>query len=281
MSVRIIAFVSVMLVAFTLRASEIVDGRGVRHSFSTPPKAVSLAPSITDMIFEIGAQEYLVAVSAFSDIRGEKIECVGSVFGIDWEKLVSLKPDVVIVPNVQDSAIAQRLSQCGIKCIYLHKEGAISIAEDLVLFGEIFCKQSKAQALANEFQKELSNRHNGDKVRALFLFSSVSAGKGSFVSDILNLCGFENCADKTNATWPILSREFILTENPDVLFVVSSSPQQQKYELARLRSDIAWSATKAVSNNNVYFIKYDDIILPSVRVLNAIKYLRNVRKAFK
>ncbi len=264
-----------------LSAIEIVDGRGMRHNFSTSPKAVALAPVVTDLIFAIEAEDNLLAVSAFSDTRGKDIKKIGSIFGADWEKIVVIAPDVVIIPYTMDDGVAKRLDKIGIKCVSLHKESLSGIADDIVMLGEIFSRREKAKFLAEQFQRKLNNPHLAEKIRCAFLFSSVAAGKGSFVSDALNLCGFKNCADKTNSPWPILSREFILGENPQALFLAADSEAHFNREFERLRADPAWRSTDALKNGRVYFVPLNDIVLPSVRVLNAINLFEKARKDFQ
>ncbi len=278
---RKILTLCLMLFGGYLSAVEIVDGRGIRHNFSTPPKTASLAPVVTDLIFLLEAEDNLVAISAFSDARGMKIEKVGSIFGADWERIVSIAPEVVIMPYTMDDGIAKRLSGIAVKCVSLHKESLSGIVDDIIMLGDIFSREEKASFFAEQFRRELNNPYQGDKVRCAFLFSSVAAGKGSFVSDALNLCGFENCADKTNSPWPILSREFILGENPQVLFLAASNEAIFNSELARLRADSAWRSTDAVKKGKVFFVPLEDIVLPSVRVLNAINLFKKVRKDFQ
>ncbi len=262
-------------------AVEIVDGKGARFSFSKPPKTASLAPVVSDLIFALGAEDNLVAVSAFCDTRRKDIARIGTIFGVDWERVVKLSPELAIVSHTQDSAVAERLKACGIKCVSLHKESLSGIVDDIVMLGQIFDCQKRAKELADKFRLQLDNPYEGEKVRALFLFSDVAAGKGAFVADMLNLCGFENCADDIGVPWPILSREFILEKNPQVVFIASLDTTENARVLARLRSDSAWHSTDAVKNLKVFFVPLNDVILPSVRVLNAIEFFRKTRKEFQ
>jgi len=276
-----LCIVFLFAIAFRSFAIDVVDGKGERFSFGKPPHAIAIAPVVTDIIFAIGAEENLLAVSAFSDTKGKSIQKVGSAYGLDWEKIISLNPDVVICSYLNDDSIAERLKKCGIKHIYLHKEGLINIPKDIRLLGGIFGKEKEANAIAMRMENTIKTANFENKYKALFLFGNVAAGRGSFVSDVLNVSGFENCAEKINSPWPVLPREFIVKENPDVIFLTTYDEQSKVSILNTLKSDIAFSSTSAVKNNRIYFVPFNDIILPSVRVVNAIELLRSIRRQMK
>ena len=278
---RFFAIIYTLFVACVCFAIEVVDGTGNCFSFKRPPKVVSIAPAVTDLIFAIGAEDNLLAVSAFCDTRGKNIKRIGSSFGLDWEKLVELNPELVICSYIGDDSLRSRLKECGIKYLCLNNEGLANIVRDIRLLGEFFSKRCKAEKLARKFEDTIKNEPKGNRPRAIFLLGSVAAGPGSFVGDVLKSGGFENCVDKISSPWPLLSREFILGENPDVLFFTASSENQREFVLSKLKDDIAWRHSNAVKNNHIFFVPFDDIILPSVRVLNAIEQIRKIRDELK
>ena len=278
---RLFAIIYILFCAFVCFAIEVVDGSGRCFSFKNSPKVVSIAPVVTDLIFAIGAEDNLLAVSAFCDTQGMNIKRIGSSFGLDWEKLVELNPELVICSYVRDNSLRSRLQECGIKYLCLNEEGLANTASDIRLLGKIFSKQVNAEKLARKFEDTIKKQTKGNRPKAIFLLGSVAAGAGSFVGDVLKAGGFENCVDKISSPWPVLSREFILGENPDVLFFTASSEIQREFVLSNIKDDIAWKNTNAVKNNRIYFVPFDDIILPSVRVLNAIEHIRKIRDNLK
>ena len=242
---------------------------------------MAISPAAVDVVVWAGARKNLVAVSAYSYIGGDSLPVVGTSYCLDWERVILLKPDVAITSNIRDEGIERRLARFGIKCVYLHKEGLANIPEDVRLAGEIFGTRAAAEAAAERFERAVLRKHSGAKIPALFLFGSVAAGKGSYVSDLLSNFGFENCADKTGAAWPVLTRECVLRENPRALFVVVASPEQAAGELARLRADRVWGGIDAVRNNRVYFVDMEKIIIPSPRVEAAAELLQKARGDFE
>lgn len=273
---------ALLLCAFSgLGAAEITDGDGRKFSFARPPRTVSITPVVTELIFEIGAQKYLVGASTFSNLRGEKIPCVGSSYGLDWEKILTLRPDVVVSSNIKDKTIEKRLSEHGIKVVYLHREGLANISKDVRMLGALYGCPDSAEKLAADFERRIAVKYEGRRLRAFLLTSMVAAGRGSFMSDILNICGFSNCADKIGAPWPALQREFILEENPEVIFSVYLDEAQKQSDLDYYRSDDSWRRTDAVRRGNIFFIPLDDIILPSTKVAKVVGELLRVRKTLE
>ena len=249
---------------------EIIDGKGRKVQIPKKPTAVTITPVATDFVFSVGAGDNLLAVSSFSPTHGRNLPQVGSVFGLDFEKVVALNPDVVISGLVSDDFIRARLERCGVKFVYLHGEGLDNIEKNIRLVGKIFGRDAEAGKIAADFVLRTKPVETKKPKRALFIFSSVAAGRGSYVSDLMSRCGFENCAEEANTQWPVLQREFVVKANPEVLFVAFMNPEDKAGALERLRSDIAWRATDAVIKNNIYFVDAADIILPSARVVNAV-----------
>ena len=276
-------FLSVVFAFFTsvCFCAEIIDGDGRVLQISENPRIVPITPVVAEIIFELGAEKNLVVLPSFVDNRGKQLDVIGSAYGLDWERIIKLSPDVVISSFIQDKTIQKKCEQFGIRFVYMHKEGLQNIPKDIRLLGKICGKQRCAEELATNFEREISFVSIDKKIPAFFLMATVAAGKGSYISDIMKLCGFENCADKTGSTWPVLAREFILKENPEALFVAYFSEFQKKTMSEFLHTDSAWKNVNAVKKSKIYFIPISDIILPDTRVLRAIKTMRNAKKDFQ
>ena len=189
---------------------EIIDGKGRKVQIPKNPTAVTITPVATDFVFSVGAGDNLLAVSSFSPTHGRNLPQVGSVFGLDFEKVVALNPDVVISGLVSDDFIRARLERCGVKFVYLHGEGLDNIERNIRLVGKIFGRDAEAGKIADDFVLRTKPVETKKPKRALFIFSSVAAGRGSYVSDLMSRCGFENCAEEANTQWPVLQREFVV-----------------------------------------------------------------------
>ena len=187
------------------------DARGVEFEFSGPPRAATIVPAITQNIFAAGAGKYLVANSRYCDYPEEakgKIK-LGGYIDPDYEKILSVKPEIFLLPTTADSRVERRLSKLGIKCFILNGEGLENISADLRLLGRLFGTSETAEKVADSFDTLLkSGSPAGRGRRAMFMFDKMAAGKGSFAGGLLAACGLENCADKTGRPWAEVGREF-------------------------------------------------------------------------
>jgi len=127
-------------------AYSVTDAQGTRFDFEKPPRCATVVPAITQNIFAIGAGEYLLANSRYCDFPEEakrKIK-IGGYIDPDYEKIVSLKPDIFILPATADSRVARRLEKLGIKCFVLHGEGIANISADVRMLGKLFDLRKRA-----------------------------------------------------------------------------------------------------------------------------------------
>ena len=114
----------------------------------------------------------------------------------------------------------------------------------------------------------------GEKPRAVFVFGNMAAGKGSYVGDLINACGLENIADAAEKPWPVLSREFIVSSAPEILFVEFADEAEKSSLRKFYEGDSVWRATPAVKNGRVYFVPRDLVGIPGPRVTAALRLMR-------
>ena len=271
---------SILLLAISCEAFaySVCDARGVLFEFEKTPRCATVVPAVSQNIFALGAEENLVANSRFCNIPKEaklKIK-IGGFIDPDYEKILEIKPDVVILPTTKESRIEKRLEKLGIKSFVLHSEGIKYISADIRMLGKLLQKEALANKIADEFDSIISTKFDaGKNRRAIFMFGKMASGKGSFAGDILSACGLKNCASVSNSVWPLLSKEFIITSAPEILFVAIAPNDSQEELLAKYKKDSAWAATPAVKNNRVYFIPRDLIEIPTPRILEVLDIIQS------
>lgn len=195
-----------------------VAGR-LRKSFRVrlPAEGATVVPSLSQEIFAIGAQDFLLGNSNYC-IYPEAAKSkprLGGLLNPDYEKIASFKPDIFLLPlSPTGRAIARRLESVGVRAFFTNPEGIGNISKDVALLGRVFFRDAEAEKIARGFDAELSSpggRAAGRGRRALFMFGNMAAGAGSFVGGLLEACGLENCADASarrgrfspgNLSWP-------------------------------------------------------------------------------
>ena len=278
-----------------LSAYEVRDVLGRKFSFDTPPKAVTLTPAMSETICAVGAGEYLAGVSKFckypeilsgtpegAAIRDclAKKEIVGGFVDADYEKILTLSPDVAVLQNTSADFLLKKFESLGIRVFLLHPDGLENIAKNTEIIGSLFGKPEEGAALAQKIRDETAGSGaEGVRPRAVFLFDNMAAGVETYAGELLQNCGFYNVVRGTKAAWAVLSKEFILASKPEVLILQADDEADFERKKALLLRDRIWSKTPAAKSGKIFFVPTDLIITPSPRVVYAARHLRKLRES--
>lgn len=200
-------------------------------SAASAPRVITLAPHLTELAFAAGITP--VAVSAWSDYppAAQQLEQVANWQGIKLERILALKPDVVLAwrggsPQRQ----IDQLHALGIKVIWLDPssiESIIAALHQLAAWSP--APQQAHQAadrLAARFQA-LQQRYAVSSQRRVFLqFGQqplFTASHATLQNQLLTLCGGDNIFAASAAPWPQVSREQVLARHPDLIVVPGDS----------------------------------------------------------
>lgn len=238
----------------------------VTASADTPRRIISLAPNITEILFAIGVEERIAAVSSFCDFpeEAQKKTKVGGMSNPSLEAVVALKPDLVLFSiDGNPKTFEERLRSMKIATFTLRSKRITELPEGIRRIGAAVGAEKRAEALAEEMDKkidrfrkqELKNRnlHREAKKKVLFIIwpdPLIVAGPGSIADDALQLLGTDNIAAKTGKTYPKYSIEEILSRAPDIIFIGKGMGMDKVADglLKRLKS------VPAVKNNKVYYV---------------------------
>lgn len=197
------------------------------------PRVISLSPSNTELAFAAGITP--VAASAWSDYpeAAKKLEQVSNWQGMNLERIVALKPDVVLAwrgGNAERQV--NQLQALGIKVVWLDPatvEGVVTALRQLGQYSPTPETANKAaDKLAAKFAalKEKYSQHPKKKVFLQFgqqpLFTS---GRGSIQNEILEVCGGQNIFADSRVPWPQVSREQVLSRRPQAIIITGDDAQ--------------------------------------------------------
>lgn len=268
------------LFSYCAAAREVADASGRTFDFDAPPTAATVVPNISQEVYAIGAQDFLLGNSNYCTYPEDaKLKPkLGGLLNPDYEKIAKAAPEIFLLPlSPTGRAIARRLESVGVRAFFTNPEGIGNISKDVALLGKVFFRDAEAEKIARGFDAELSSpegRAAGRGRKALFMFGNMAAGRGSFVGGLLDACGLKNCADAAGAPWPVLSREFIVSAAPEIIFAEVSSSADESEIMRRFKSDPAWASTPAVKGSKICFIHRDIATIPSPRVLEALRIMR-------
>ena len=260
---------------------------GVAHAESqkTDPNAhriVSLVPALTEVLFAIGAGPQVVGVSSYdefpADVKG--VPKVGALLDPDKERILALRPDLVIVYGSQSDLQAQ-LARIGIRAYGYRHGGIAAILDSIREIGDATGHRSEADRLAMSLQARLDRVRRAVKdrqrPRTLLVFERrpgalrevyVSGGVG-FLHDMLEIAGGRNVFADVPRESVQPSIETLLSRAPEVILEVRATG------LIEGRADIereAWSllsSLPAVIHQRIHFLTGDYLVVPGPRLAQA------------
>ena len=195
---------------------------------AVPQRIVSLAPSNTELLFYLGLGDKVVGVDSYSDYpeAAKAIPKVGGLYDPDIEKMVSLRPDLVVVTKGHEKQVIPALEQLGIKVVALWARDLDGVLADVKLLGDITGESKRAGQLVDTLRKRIkavSDKTKGlsdsQRPRVLFVVwydPIYVTGKQTVGDDIVIKAGGINIASGLDASLP-LSLEKVVESDPQVI----------------------------------------------------------------
>lgn len=235
---------------------------------SAPPlRVVSLAPNLTDMVREIGADETLVAVTPFC-AGSENMRRVPGGMQPEAEAVLALEPDLVLASSITPGATVRQLRDLGIRTEVFHAESLDEIRTTMAKLASVFGRSAPA---------EVPDRNPATTRTAVLLFGAdtgYSAGSGTHAHEILSAAGLRNIAADASGPWPQLGEEFLLAANPDVIVVADYGDADRETLLAFLRRHPVRQHWDAVRAGRVVVLPARAFSVPGPAALAAGELLR-------
>ncbi|WP_022669696.1 ABC transporter substrate-binding protein [Hippea alviniae] len=195
-------------------------------SFSAGLRIVSLSPVVTQEIFMLKAQKYLVGCSKYGIVpEGFKIERVGTVTDADVERILKLKANIVFASSLLNPSDIKVLKRLGLKVIVFSQPGSFKqICDDFIKVGKIVGKKDVAEKIVSEAMKKVNCIKDRLKnIRRLKVFVQIGANPlftatgSSFINDFIRFAGGINIAE--NSKSGLYSPAKVLKENPDAIII--------------------------------------------------------------
>lgn len=252
----------------------VTDGLG-RHVLIRQPveRVISLAPSITESIFAVGAGDKLVGVTTYCDYpeTAKTIEKIGDTQTPNLERIVALKPDVVFVSTAsQLEAFMKTLEEQGIAVYVINASSLKDVLQNLRDLGALLGTDSRAAYFANELDKRAAavdaKVQGMDRPRVFVQISRsplFTVGRTSFVTEIVERAGGISVTRDVEKAFPEFSRETAMASDPDVMILSDSEDNPSPND--------AFKNSKAVKNGRVYRIDPDIISRPGPRLVDALE----------
>ncbi|EFQ4877325.1 ABC transporter substrate-binding protein [Campylobacter upsaliensis] len=248
-------------------------------------RLVVLDPASVETLFMLGAGEQIVGIAnlqhsnIYPSDKSSKLTSVGTFSNPSLEKIVSLKPSLVILSSYSLN-LEEGLKNFGIKSLYLKANHFDDIKKNIQILAQITHKNEEGKRLIKEFEQGLESLKNDPlNQSAIYLYSNnplMAFNDNSLMAEILTLIGITNLSPKSQIERPIISAEFILKQNPDLLILGINANQDFLTQNALL------SQTKAVKTGQIYTNEKTHILLRlSPKIIERIAEFKRALKSFK
>ncbi|KAB2870730.1 MAG: ABC transporter substrate-binding protein [Bacteroidales bacterium] len=232
----------------------------------TPTRIVSLAPSLTKNVYFLEQQHKLVGCTSYCDTAvANGKEVVASAVKVNIEKVVSLKPDLVITTTMTNPETLDMLKKFNIRVeTFPTAKSFDEICKQTIRLGQIIGAESNAKRIVTQSEtkiKSLASSTRKDKSPSVFfqigakpLFTVIP---GTFMNDYILLAGGKNVVTTTKTG--TITREAVIASNPDVIFIVTmgivGNEEKNVWE--------SYSTLSAAKNKKIFIIDSNDACTPT------------------
>lgn len=262
--------------AMQVHALQVVDDRGVTVTLPrTPQRIVSLLPSLTETVCELGACQRLVGVDRYSNHPAavRRLPQVGGGLDPSIEAVVALRPDVVLMAT--SSRAVSRLESLGIKVVALEPRTAADIQRVLGKVGQVLAVPDAQRiwrvidAGVAAAAQSLPARVRHTRVYFEVNAGPYAAGTTSFIGEVLTRLGVRNIIGPELGAFPKISPEFVVRANPDLIMIGDRNAQA-------LEQRPGWAGVRAIREGRVCRFtpeQADVLVRPGPRMAEAARLM--------
>jgi len=251
-----------------------------------PVRIVSLVPAVTEMLFAIGAGPRVVGVSSFDHFPAEveRLPRVGALLDPDVERILSLRPDLVVVYRSQTDVVAQ-LGRAQIPVfVYVHA-GLADVTVTLRRIGERIGSAAEAERLATEIEQRIeavrAAAPKTERPRTLVVFGRdpfalrgiYASGGVGFVHDMVTAAGADNVLADAKREAVQAGTELIISRAPEVILELRAEPMDRAARQKEVRTWNPLASVPAVRGGRVRILDDPRTVVPGPRVAEGIELI--------
>lgn len=274
--------ISNLVYALKIENDFIIDSRGNKIEKKEYKKVLILDPAAVEAFYLIGGENNIVAIAdtaknpIWPQEKTKDLPKAGTIMKPSVEQVLMYGPDLVILNNMSES-FGESLKARKLNFIINEANSFEQILNNLEIYGVITGKEENTDRLIDSYNLKLKmiKEKIAEKplnIKGGFLFSTspmMVFSPNSLPGQIFDTLGIENIAKGLPGGRPILSPEFLLAENPDIL--VGSMAIKNKNDI--LNSNPVVKQTKAGQKGNIMIIESDKILRGTPRVIDALEEL--------
>jgi len=257
---------------------KITDGYGREIEIEKPAeKIISLAPSMTETIFALGAGDRLVGVTTYCNYPEEakEIDQVGDFEGPNLESVIEKNPDVVVALAMGDDE-KSKLEDAGITVFLQDPQNLDEVFDNIKKIGTILGLQEEAESLTSNMNAKkdsiVETVSNYDSKKVFYEVWSeplMTAGPGSILDEMINLSNGENIAYDAESLYPEYSLELLIERNPEVYLTADDGFKT----VEDIKNREGYENITAIKENNIYMLHPDIVSRTGPRIIEGLEMI--------
>ena len=239
-------------------------------------RIVVLDPATVEMIYMLGAEDKIVGVAnlerskVWPEEKVAKLESVGTFIKPSLERIITLKPDLVIMSALTDDNLNNGLKSNNIEAKRIQANSIEEIFTNFMEVAKMLGKENEANKIIAEKRAKLEEIKKMAAInkKGLFVMSAsplMVFGNDNLPNDIMKLLNIKNIAENQKGRNPIVTPEFIMKENPDIIITLLPNPAQIVATNPQLKN------VNAIKNNKFIVVNSSQILRGSPRTIDQIE----------
>lgn len=261
------------LLTFALHPCCLCSPRGGKDRTESPGlRIVSLVPSITEIVYCLGAEENLVGNTNQCDYPEEakRVYKVGDFMMPDIERIVALKPTLVFATLPIHRQIIEKLSELKIVVYVSAPEDIEGVFAEIESVGVLLGKRKQANELVTGMRRQLDSLPEFTDTPRVYVEISyaplMSVGRGGFINDLIRRAGGKNVFESIPVPYLTVDPEMIVKANPDVILILHPAATTSE-----VKERVGWSKISAVRQSQVFTGLDEDLFFrPGPRIIEGI-----------
>ena len=261
---------------FIISCAKKKDENGKKGENKQYNRIVVLDPATVEMIYMLGAEDKIVGVAnlerskVWPEEKVAKLESVGTFMKPSLERIITLKPDLVITSALTDDNLNNGLKSNNIEAKRIQANSIEEIFTNFMEVAKMLGKENEANKIIAEKKaklEEIKKMSTGNK-KGLFVMSAsplMVFGNDNLPNDIMKLLNIKNIAENQKGRNPIVTPEFIIKENPDIIITLLPNPSQIVATNPQLKN------VNAIKNSKFIVVNSSQILRGSPRTIDQIE----------
>ena len=249
-----------------------------RTTSTTGLRVVSLVPSVTEIVYALGAEQTLVGNTNQCDYpeAAKHVAKVGDFMQPDMERIVALRPTLVFVTLPMHRAIIEKLGELKIPTYVSRPKDIAAVFAEIESVGTLLGRRAQADSLVAAMRARLDALPPATDTPRVFVEISSSplmtAGSGTFINELVARAGGRNVFADALQEYPVIDGESVLHRNPDVILLLHPD-----VTLSEVGSRVGWQKLSAVRAGRVYGGLDEDLLFrPGPRIIEGVELLYRV-----